>query len=84
MLNQFTNEKNLTAFFSNSGHFLMHYMAAMYFTIILSLQKAWEMNYEQLFGRRRERAASPAEFNHYETKALLVGRFDYLNLLDFT
>ena len=49
MFTQFTNEKNLTAFFSNSGHFLMHYMAAMYFTIILALQKTWEMNYEKLF-----------------------------------
>ncbi|MFL2773416.1 MAG: hypothetical protein ACJ0DH_07595 [bacterium] len=49
MFTQFTNEKYLTAFFSNSGHFLMHYMAAMYFTIILALQKTWEMNYEKLF-----------------------------------
>ena len=49
MIPQLINEKNLTAFFSNSGHFLMHYMAAMYFTIILSLQKVCEVNYEQLF-----------------------------------
>ena len=49
MIPQLINEKKLTAFFSNSGHFLMHYMAAMYFTIILSLQKVWEVNYERLF-----------------------------------
>jgi len=39
----------LSAFFSNAGHFLMHYFVAMYFTIILALERDWNTAYESLF-----------------------------------
>jgi len=39
----------LSAFFSNAGHFLMHYFVAMYFTIILALERDWNAAYESLF-----------------------------------
>ena len=39
----------LSAFFSNAGHFLMHYFVAMYFTIILALERNWSATYESLF-----------------------------------
>ena len=39
----------LSAFFSNAGHFLKHYFVAIYFTIILALERDWNAAYESLF-----------------------------------
>jgi len=38
----------LAAAFSNVGHFLFHYFAAMYFTIVLAIERDWETPYETL------------------------------------
>ncbi|MEQ8441994.1 MAG: MFS transporter [Alphaproteobacteria bacterium] len=38
----------LAAAFSDVGHFLFHYFAAMYFTIVLAIERDWETSYESL------------------------------------
>lgn len=38
----------LAASFSNIGHFLFHYFAAMYFTIVLAIERDWGDPYEVL------------------------------------
>ncbi|MBO6838203.1 MAG: MFS transporter, partial [Alphaproteobacteria bacterium] len=38
----------LAASFSNAGHFLFHYFAAMYFTIVLAIERDWSQTYEVL------------------------------------
>jgi FSR family fosmidomycin resistance protein-like MFS transporter len=38
----------LAAAFSNAGHFLMHYFVAMFFTIILAIEKDWGIAYADL------------------------------------
>lgn len=38
----------LAAAFSNAGHFLMHYFIAMFFTIILAVEKDWNIDYADL------------------------------------
>lgn len=38
----------LAAAFSNVGHFLFHYFAAMYFTIVLAIERDWTQPYETL------------------------------------
>ncbi len=38
----------LAAAFSNAGHFLFHYFAAMYFTIVLAIERDWQTSYEAL------------------------------------
>lgn len=38
----------LAAAFSNAGHFLFHYFAAMYFTIVLAIERDWGASYETL------------------------------------
>lgn len=38
----------LAAAFSNAGHFLFHYFAAMYFTIVLAIERDWAQPYETL------------------------------------
>lgn len=38
----------LAASFSNAGHFLFHYFAAMYFTIVLAIERDWNQTYEVL------------------------------------
>jgi MFS family permease len=38
----------LAAAFSNTGHFLFHYFAAMYFTIVLAIERDWAQPYEAL------------------------------------
>lgn len=38
----------LAAAFSNAGHFLFHYFAAMYFTLVLAIERDWQAPYETL------------------------------------
>lgn len=38
----------LAAAFSNAGHFLFHYFAAMYFTIVLAIERDWNLPFEHL------------------------------------
>ncbi len=38
----------LAMVYSCAGHFLYHYFAAMYFTIVLSLERQWPYSFEQL------------------------------------
>lgn len=39
----------LAAAFSNAGHFLIHYFTAMYFTIVIAIDRDWDAPYEVLF-----------------------------------
>ena len=43
-----TPSPKLAAGFSNAGHFLFHYFAAMYFTIVLAIERDWQTPYEAL------------------------------------
>ena len=43
-----TPSSSLAAGFSNVGHFLFHYFAAMYFTIVLAIERDWSDTYEVL------------------------------------
>jgi len=38
----------LAAAFSNAGHFLFHYFTAMYFTIVLAIERDWQTPYATL------------------------------------
>jgi len=44
----FNKPASLALIFSCIGHFLFHYFAAMYFTIVIALDRAWPTSYEDL------------------------------------
>ncbi|MEQ9488126.1 MAG: MFS transporter [Alphaproteobacteria bacterium] len=44
----FKTPATLALTFSCVGHFLFHYFAAMYFTIVIALDRAWPTSYENL------------------------------------
>ena len=42
------NNTSYTLLFSSIGHALMHMFAAFYFVIILTIEKEWNISYDQL------------------------------------
>jgi len=48
----------LVLLFSGLGHFFFHYLAAMYFTIVLSLANDWNQPFHDLIALVREATGS--------------------------
>ena len=48
-MNDLDKSEKLSAVFSNAGHFIMHYFGAMFFTVVIAIDREWESSYESLF-----------------------------------